>query len=189
MLQHSINNILDFSRIDRVILPIHVSKFNLDTVYKQIKALFFYNFKEKGISFELEIDPKVPKVFFPFSFNNHYLFKCIISDIDRIKQILIILIGNSLKFTFTGKIILKVEVLDATAIKYTVIDTGIGFKEHLKKSLFNYFQSMDDSDYQHGIGLGLILCKHLINRLGPQQEIKIFSSEGKGSSISFGKIT
>lgn len=78
------------------------------------------------------------------------------------------------------------EVFDSTAIKYTVIDTGIGFKENLKKSVFNYFQSMEDSDYQHGIGLGLILCKHLINRLGPEQEIKILSSEGKGSSISFG---
>ena len=101
---------------------------------------------------------------------------------------MIILIGNSLKFTFNGKVILKVEVFDLTAIKYTVVDTGIGFKENLKKSLFNYFQSIEDSDYQHGIGLGLILCKQLIKRLGPQQEINIISSEGKGSSISFGKI-
>lgn len=57
----------------------------------------------------------------------------------------------------------------------------------MKKSVFNFFQNIDGNDYQHGIGLGLILCKHLINRLGPQQEIKIKSSEGKGSSISFSK--
>ena len=80
---------------------------------------------------------------------------------------------------------LKIELIDPGAIKYTVVDTGIGFKEKLKKSIFNYFQNIDEDDYQHGIGLGLILCKHLINRLGPQQEIKIKSSEGKGSSISF----
>ena len=68
MLQHSICNILDFSKIDRVILPIQISKFNLDNIFKQIRALFYFNFKEKGINFEFDVDPKVPKVFFYFTF-------------------------------------------------------------------------------------------------------------------------
>lgn len=110
----------------------------------------------------------------------------LISDPHRIKQILIILIGNSLKFTFKGKTELKIENHSNNLLKFTITDTGIGFSEDLKSNLNKLFHNVsNESLNQHGIGLGLTLTKYIINKLGPEQDIIIDSKENQGSSISF----
>lgn len=175
LLQYQIDNILDYSQLTQGKLTMNHIKFNLTAMLSQIKSLVICNIQQKGLKFSLKVDSNCPKT--------------MISDPHRLKQLLMIIIGNSIKFTFKGKIEIFIEKVDNNIIRFGITDTGIGIKEDRKKNLFSLFKqetnNHDQELNQHGIGLGLTLSKHLIDKLGPFQQIILKSEFGKGSEFCF----
>ncbi|KAL4498413.1 hypothetical protein ABPG72_013219 [Tetrahymena utriculariae] len=112
----------------------------------------------------------------------------IYSDKRRIKQILINLVGNALKFTERGSISIEYNVIsDKNLVEIVVRDTGVGISESLQPKLFKVYSTFDHNNgsNRHGVGLGLAICKKLAQQLGPDKNIKLASTKGNGSSFSF----
>ncbi|EAS02764.1 ATPase, histidine kinase-, DNA gyrase B (macronuclear) [Tetrahymena thermophila SB210] len=110
------------------------------------------------------------------------------SDKRRIKQILINLVGNALKFTERGSISIEYNVIsDRNLVEIVVRDTGVGISESLQPKLFKVYSTFDHNNgsNRHGVGLGLAICKKLAQQLGPEKNIKLTSTKGDGSSFSF----
>ncbi|KAL4448711.1 hypothetical protein ABPG74_012800 [Tetrahymena malaccensis] len=110
------------------------------------------------------------------------------SDKRRIKQILINLVGNALKFTERGSISIEYNLIsDKNLVEIVVRDTGVGISESLQPKLFKVYSTFDHNNgsNRHGVGLGLAICKKLAQQLGPDKNIKLTSTKGDGSSFSF----
>lgn len=112
-----INDILDFSKIEAGKLELHFEYFPIQTLVEQIKSILFYSFEKKKIKFNILIDPNIPAF--------------LKIDIIRLRQILINLIGNAVKFTEKGYVNLEIKLVNATIgnrtnILFSVQDTGIG---------------------------------------------------------------
>ena len=174
LLQYQIDNILDYSQLNNNKFVVNYVRFNLSTILSQIKSLIIYNILLKGLTLSFKIDPTCPK--------------SLISDPHRLKQLLMIIINNAIKFTYIGKIEIRIDKIENNLIRFEIKDTGIGIKEERRKNLFCLFQEANHQDQelnQHGIGLGLTLSKYLIHKLGPPQQINLNSEFGKGSQFSF----
>lgn len=100
-----------------------------------------------------------------------------VSDINRLKQILINLLSNSLKFTKAGYICVYIKVVSINMIQISIKDTGIGISQENIKKLFSRYIKIQDSYSmnKNGIGLGLDICKMLIGKLGPNNELAVES--------------
>ena len=175
LLQYQIDNILDFSQLTENNLTMNHLKFNLNTIINQIRSMIIYTVEQKGLNLSLNLDVDCPDE--------------ITSDPHRLKQLLMILLGNSLKFTFNGSIEISIEREDSNVLRFKIKDTGIGIEEERKKNLFCLFhpeKELENNEInQHGVGLGLTLSKFLVNKLGPSQQIILNSECGKGTEISF----
>ncbi|REE68034.1 5TMR-LYT protein [Paenibacillus taihuensis] len=173
---HSIiNDILDFSKIE-------AGKIELEHVPIQLDAFFGKLSDMTG----LLIDNKPIEVLFDIADN------CpgtIIGDPLRLEQIMLNLCGNAIKFTESGSIHIKAEVIDdaeaARRIRFSVQDTGIGILPEQLKQLFRPFSQADSSTTRKygGTGLGLIICKHLVEMMGGT--IDVASEKGQGSKFTF----
>lgn len=170
-----VNDILDFSKIEAGKLELDQDHFQLDHILSNISGLFQEKVKEKGIDFSYKVDQNIPE----------YLF----SDQIRIRQVLINLINNAIKFTEKGSVQIKLKLVDFSGpkfkIKFEIIDTGIGISEENQKKLFSAFTQSDASFTRKfgGTGLGLAISKKLSELMGG--EIGVDSTEGKGSTFWF----
>lgn len=170
-----INDILDFSKIEAGKLVMEITPFNLDDVLGTVNALFSAKSREKNIEFVVTARPDAP----------HWL----LGDPTRLNQILVNLIGNAIKFTQQGEISLIVEPLnvsDASAVlRFIVRDTGLGMTPEQQAILFTPFTQADSSTTRKfgGTGLGLVICRQLVERMGG--DISIDSQLGSGSTFSF----
>ena len=176
LLLNLINDILDYSLMKRGKFSLFFTHFTLNQIIDDVIKLMKIQADLKGI--ELKVDNQLNAETNPSFY----------SDFRRIKQVLINLIGNALKFTLTGKIIVKVANIDVSNIvKFEVIDTGIGIKEEIIKQLGKPFHSFEhDSNLNYeGVGLGLHICKTIIGQLGPFEKIHISSHLGSGSKFGF----
>ena len=174
MLMHLINDILDYSLMKKGKFKMNCSFFPLEKLIKETIDMMKIQGDLKNIS--IISDNKCRKAL------------TLYSDSIRIKQILVNLISNSLKFTkSTGQIVLEISQNDPKLILFTVSDNGIGIKPELIPKLCNPFHSYDyDGRYnKQGIGLGLHICKNIISELGPEKQLKIESVYEKGSKFSF----
>lgn len=164
-----INDILDISKIEAGRVDLSLEKFLLDDVINEVTEIFSSQAAQKG----LELVVKIPEKIFLFS------------DMRRIKQILINLVSNAVKFTNQGKITVTSTILPDERIEISVVDTGIGIKEESMDKLFNPFQQVDMNLTKQfeGTGLGLYLCKSLVTLLGG--EISAQSQYKKGSVFTF----
>ncbi|MEA3444940.1 MAG: response regulator [Bacteroidota bacterium] len=170
-----INDILDFSKIEAGQIEFESIKFSVfDEVDEVLKVLSF-KAKEKNLSLQYDISNKIPKV--------------LIGDPVRLKQILINLINNALKFTSKGGIQVFVELLEIDneniKLKFRVVDTGIGISDEGKARLFKSFSQTDASVTRKfgGTGLGLAISKNLAKMMNG--EIGVDSEEGKGATFWF----
>lgn len=186
LLNYLISDILDFSQIKYKRLRIKIEKFDVNNLIKEIYKLMKFQANKKKIDFRKEIE-----------LNDRILY----SDPLRIKQILLNLLGNAIKFTNEGgSIILRVEQVNIDCfkesdeiekiIKFSVIDTGIGIEEEDKSKLFVLFGKLNNSDSEinkTGIGFGLTISMNLSRLLysGPESGINVKSEFGKGSTFSF----
>jgi len=172
-----INDILDFSKIESGNMEIEHEDFDLRSSIEEVMDLFSQKVAEKGIDLIYQIDLDVPVQ--------------IVSDNLRLKQILINLINNAIKFTLAGEVFLKIYLIskDTESAKivlgFQIKDTGIGIPENKIGELFTAFSQVDASTTRRygGTGLGLAISQRLVRLMGG--EIKAESQFGVGSSFIF----
>jgi signal transduction histidine kinase/CheY-like chemotaxis protein len=170
-----INDILDFSKIEAGMMRIEKIPFDLNTVLDNIHHLFKDKTKEKNLRFHIQKDENIPHV--------------ILGDPIRLTQILINLIGNSVKFTSKGLINLSVQTLKVEEENYTLqfilSDTGIGIPDDKLDAIFDDFNQGNTSTTREygGTGLGLSIVKNLIEL--QKGKIHVASIESQGTTFSF----
>lgn len=174
-----INDILDFSKIEAGKLELDIISTDIHRLVQDTSDILKYQAQKKNISFNLDIDPKLPNT--------------IQTDPVRLKQVLINLLNNAIKFTEKGQVKLKVAFspLDNTKGEFTfsVQDTGIGIPQNQKEKLFSAFSQGDGSITRKygGTGLGLTISNLLLQKM--ESKIHVDSEEGKGSNFYFTIIT
>ncbi len=170
-----INDILDFSKIEAGKLEIDAIDFNLrDNLGDTMKSLSL-RAHQKGLELAWEVQPDVPDE--------------LIGDPGRLRQIIINLAGNAIKFTSTGEVIAYVKMESKTAgyveLRFTVADTGIGIPAEKQAAIFEAFTQADGSTTRKygGTGLGLSISTRLVERMGGR--IWVESKPGEGSRFHF----
>jgi len=174
-----INDILDFSKIESGTFKLDPQPFDVRDCVDEAVALCTPD-RLRSIGLNAVIDPAVPE--------------WVTADIARVRQILINLIGNAVKFTETGSVEIRVGVEAKTdhegspgdcLLKFTVTDTGIGIPSEKLDTLFKTFSQVDASSTRKygGTGLGLAICKRLVTLMGGK--IWVESTEGVGSTFAF----
>lgn len=172
-----INDILDYSKIEAGKLTLRNQEFILQNLFDNITDLFGFKVHEKGLELRFQIDNKVPNI--------------LVSDSLRIIQVLNNLIGNAIKFTHEGQIIIHIKELrkdkinKKTKLQFCVEDTGIGISENDLKNLFQSFTQAEDTNTRKygGTGLGLTISKQLSKLL--DGDIWVESQKGVGSKFYF----
>jgi two-component system, sensor histidine kinase and response regulator len=170
-----INDILDFSKIEAGRVDLESLDFDLRFVVEEAAKLIAPTADEKGIELAVMVDPLMTMM--------------VRGDPGRVRQVVINLLSNALKFTDQGEVILRVikidESNDTVSIRVEVTDTGIGIETDQIDRLFMSFTQADDSTTRRfgGTGLGLSICKQLVERM--QGEIGAVSMIGAGSTFWF----
>jgi PAS domain S-box-containing protein len=170
-----LNDILDLSKIEAEKMRIVKSPVNLFRVFEEVKHIFSLKALEKGLDYSFRIDKDIPQ--------------SLLMDELRLKQILLNLIDNAIKFTEKGEIKVKAKVNESNNdnnnvdVVVTVEDTGIGIPEHMQESIFESFRQQDDQDKKKfkGTGLGLAITKRLVEL--SNGEMRLSSKPGKGSKF------
>ncbi len=170
-----INDILDISKIEAGKIDLEIKDFNLEKMIKTVLGILSYNAHKKGIEVVYYIDKDIPEF--------------LEGDENKIRQIIVNLVGNAVKFTQSGSIFLEITKKDVNEnlfnIEFSVTDTGIGISEESRKNIFHPFVQGDLSytkKYQ-GTGLGLAISKSLVNIMGG--EIDFESKFGVGTKFYF----
>ena len=171
-----INDILDFSKIESGKMDIEQEDFNLRSCIEEVMDLFAQKSARQKIDLVYDIDFSLPLQ--------------IISDSLRLKQVLINLINNAIKFTEKGEVFLKVSLLknlhdNELLIEFSVKDTGIGIPANKLEELFKPFSQVDSSTTRKygGTGLGLVISERIVKLMGG--EIWVESKIGEGSTFHF----
>jgi PAS domain S-box-containing protein len=169
-----INDILDFSKIDAGQLVLDPQPFNLAEAVEDVATLISSRAKEKDLEMIVRVDPGLPEMF--------------VGDVGRIRQIVTNLLGNGVKFTDKGHVL--VDVTGETAgghshLHFRVADSGIGIPRDKLDLVFEKFSQVDASSTRRheGTGLGLAITSRLVALMGG--EIGVESEEGKGSTFWF----
>lgn len=162
-----LNDILDLSKIEVGKLTIEAAEFDLNNELQRVLRLLVPRFVEKEIDLWCRVAPDTPTR--------------LIGDALRLRQVLLNLLGNALKFTVRGSVSLSVTSPSAGRFVFVVADTGIGIPEERQRDIFEAFTQVDGSSTRRfgGTGLGLSISRRLVNLM--EGEIEVESSEGKGS--------
>ncbi len=185
-----INDVLDFSKIEAGRMELSVSEVDLVSIVESSVNLLGARANDKGLSIATYLPPDL---------NRH-----VVADGGRLRQILLNLLGNAMKFTQEGGVAIRVSYLnferpisedrdegeakaghDKVTLRFDVKDTGIGIKEETQRKLFEKFTQADASTTREfgGTGLGLAICKQLVQLMGG--EIGVESTVGEGSNFWF----
>ena len=174
-----INDILDFSKIEAGRLDLERIEFDLIQLLAEINNMLEIDARHKNLEYLCRIDPSVPR--------------WVYGDPGRLRQILVNLIGNAIKFTREGKVEIRVRPAEnalpesdrQVVLAFAIKDTGIGISPGKAETLFDAFTQVDASITRHygGTGLGLSISKNLIEMMDGQ--VAVSSEEGKGSVFTF----
>ncbi|MBV2228016.1 MAG: response regulator [Sphingobacterium mizutaii] len=170
-----INDILDFSKIESGKLEFYIDQYNLYELVNQVIHVILYQAQNKDIELLLNIEQGLPTM--------------IHVDESRIKQVLINLLGNAVKFTEQGEIELRVEETfrneEKVGLRFTVRDTGIGIPDEKQQRIFDAFIQEDSSVSKRfgGTGLGLTISNNILNYMGSNLSLR--SAVGVGSEFFF----
>ncbi|PAX51248.1 CHASE2 domain-containing protein, partial [Brunnivagina elsteri] len=167
-----INDILDLSKIEAQKLKLENSHFNFRSFLTGIVEICRIRAEQKGICFVVELDSELPIAVF--------------SDEKRLRQILINLIGNAIKFTEVGQVLFKVKIVDfqleSQKLRFEIIDTGVGMTQQQQDKIFLPFEQVGDNAKQiEGTGLGLAISSKLTELMG--SKIQLESNLGTGSKF------
>jgi PAS domain S-box-containing protein len=169
-----INDILDFSKIDAGQLVLDPAPFHLAEAIEDVATLVSTRAKEKDLELIVRIDPSLAEIF--------------VGDVGRIRQIVTNLLGNAVKFTEKGHVLVEVSgepaEEKATRLTFRVSDTGIGIPRDKLALIFDKFSQVDSSSTRRheGTGLGLAITSRLLDLMGG--EIGVESEEGRGSTFT-----
>jgi len=183
MLLNLVNSILDLTQIRNNCIKLNPSLLKISDLLEEIELIFRTQIIEKSLEFDIIKTPDLPDT--------------ILSDSNRLTQIIVNLLANALKFTFKGSINLKVSIdeFDPNYIKFEIQDTGIGIKDEDKPKLFKMFGRIDQASAAintQGVGLGLTISNSLVKMLNPEREnakIDFQSEYGRGTTFSFSICT
>ena len=170
-----INDILDFSKVEAGKLDLERIEFDLRTTLDQVMEQLAWQAHEKGLELALDVRPEAPET--------------VLGDPTRLRQILMNLVGNAIKFTARGEVVVLVEVEprsgDQQLLHVTVNDTGIGIPKEWHKGIFESFSQADSSTTRRfgGTGLGLTISSRLAQMMSGQMWVE--SEPGKGSQFHF----
>lgn len=174
MLLSIINDILDMSKMESGKMDLITVPYDVGTMVSEIVPMIWVKAKEKGLEFHVNVDENMPRQ--------------LLGDEVRIKQILVNLLGNAIKYTHEGSITLTIQCHrkegDAVDVSYSVTDTGMGIKKEDIPNLFHAFRRIDEEKnrYTEGTGLGLSIVKLLTDLMGG--EISVNSVYMKGSTFA-----
>lgn len=170
-----INDVLDISKIEAGKLELDTETIDVIELCEQIADMLKYRVHEKGLELLLNISPHMPRY--------------AVADRLRLRQVLVNLLGNAIKFTETGEIELKVEATAGNPgemeFTFSVRDTGIGIAEDKQSRIFDSFSQADESITRKygGTGLGLSISNELLEKMNSRLELQ--SKEGQGSNFYF----
>ena len=170
-----VNDVLDFSKMEAGKMTIEHIEFRLDSSIESSIAMLSLKASEKNLELVSAIGSDVPLV--------------LVGDPNRLRQIIVNLVSNAIKFTEKGKVEIKVSVVEKSEkdilLRFDVIDTGIGIAEDKMKNIFNPFFQTDSSVTRKygGTGLGLAICRQLVSLL--KGKIGVESQPGQGSDFWF----
>ena len=175
-----INDILDFSKIESGNLELEQKDFNLRTTIEEVLDVFAEKATQSGLDLIYQIDENIPAD--------------IVGDSVRLRQVLMNLVSNAIKFTHHGEIFIEVLQLNKNdkghlQLQFKVRDTGIGIPADKKDRLFKAFSQVDSSTTRKygGTGLGLVICEKLVGLMGGK--ITVDSELGEGSTFTFTMFT
>lgn len=170
-----INNVLDFAKIEAGKLQLERDQFNIRDLLGDIVKTLGVRAIQKKIEMVLDIRPEVPTM--------------VIGDAGRLRQVIVNLVGNAIKFTDTGEVSTSVQVASAqgnwVGLRFEVRDTGIGISRDKHEIIFDAFSQADGSMTRRfgGTGLGLAIASSLVREMGGRIEVQ--SGLGKGSTFEF----
>ena len=168
-----INDILDFSNLDGGNLIRTTNDFELNAIIKEVSGIIEPGARAKKLSYTIEIDPSIPSI--------------LKGDAARLKQVLLNLLGNAVKYTTEGavnfRVLLNRVSVDNVDLRFEVQDTGIGIEPSKLQSIFEPFEQADNTLTRQfgGVGLGLSINRKLIEMMGG--EMGVASESGKGSTF------
>ena len=174
-LLHLVNDILDLSKVEASQLELERTGFSLKDLLEKVREMVVVPADEKGLALVCEIAPDVPTD--------------LVGDPTRLRQVLLNLLGNAIKFTEAGEVALRitpdVDSSVAGALRFTISDTGIGIPDEQLGAVFERFTQADSSTTRKygGSGLGLTISRRLVELMGGR--IWVESSVGKGSVFTF----
>lgn len=180
MLLSLINDILDFSKIEAGSMDIVPVDYKIGDMLSEIVNMMWLRAHDKGLGFEVSVDPEVPMSLY--------------GDEVRIKQVIINLLNNAVKYTKKGHVELRVECKEADDDKVELIisvsDTGIGIKKEDLPYLFDAFKRVDEGKNRHieGTGLGLSIVKQLVELMDGSISVNSIYGEGSTFTVNFKQI-
>lgn len=170
-----INDILDFSKVEAGLLELDTSEFNLRELVDEVMAIMNVQADRKGLALQYDVMPEVPLT--------------LRGDPGRLRQVLLNLLGNAVKFTDAGRVAMRVET-DPDAgeegvLRFSVSDTGIGIAGNKRRLIFDSFTQAGEfpSHEAGGTGLGLAISRMLVDLMGGR--IWVHSRPGRGSTFYF----
>jgi PAS domain S-box-containing protein len=170
-----VNNVLDMSKIEAGEFTLDLNDFSLSAVLSNVKSILSSRAQSKNIVFKVNVDSTIATAF--------------VGDSIRLSQVLINLLGNSIKFTDEGFVSLDVSIIKTNKyyeeLKFEISDSGIGMSEEFQKDIFSKFtqeSSKSNRNYE-GTGLGMSISKEIVELMGGSIHVK--SQKGKGTQISF----
>jgi len=170
-----LNDILDFSKAEAGKMTLDARPFRPDRLLRDLSVILSSNVGTKTIDVLFDIDPLVPH--------------CLLGDDMRLRQVLINLGGNAIKFTGEGEVVLSLRVVERTEadvlLEFAVRDSGIGIAPEHQAHIFTGFSQAEASTTRRfgGTGLGLAICQRLVGLMGG--ELRLHSTLGKGSTFHF----
>jgi PAS domain S-box-containing protein len=167
-LLHLINEVLDLSKIEAGRLELAERPFSLRACLGEVMTQNKVLADNKGLAFTLEVDERLPET--------------IIGDYGRVKQIVINLVSNAIKFTDQGSVTVRAELADANTWRIRVIDTGVGIPPHQQEVIFDEFLQAENGLDRGGTGLGLAIVRKLV--LTMRGNIRLSSEVGRGSTFT-----
>ena len=168
-----INDVLDFSKIEAGKLDFDAVTFNIVQILGDVTRTVTPRARQKGLTLSCDVQPEIPEA--------------AVGDPVRLRQVLLNLVSNAVKFTERGTVALRAELdsqtTDDVHVRFVVADTGIGIAEEEREHIFDTFVQVDGSETRRfrGTGLGLTICDRLVQRMGGQ--ITVESELGKGKRL------
>ncbi|MCB1743160.1 MAG: response regulator, partial [Gammaproteobacteria bacterium] len=170
-----INDILDFSKMEAGFLTLNAASFSLSDLAEGLGCMFAESARRKDLELIIDLDPTLPDV--------------VRGDSARLRQVLTNLLGNAIKFTDAGEVVLQVSLLGretrSARLRFAVTDTGVGIPGEAQTRIFDAFAQADDSTTRRhgGTGLGLAISAALIDLMGGS--LSVDSEPGEGACFEF----